>query len=1166
MQMTKINRMVMKGFKSFNHKTEILFGNDFNCILGPNGCGKSNVLDSLCFVLGKGSAKALRAEKSANLIYNGGKKKQPASQGEVSIYFDNKQKIFPSPEEEVKITRIIKKTGSSRYKINDKTRTRNQILDFLASARINPDGYNIVLQGDIIKFTEMPTEKRRKLIEEIAGISVYEEKKQKAIRELDKVEEKLNGAEIILKEKNTHLRELKKDRDQALKYKELNDKIRHNKASYLKIQIERKEAEKEELEGRKKLATTEFEKYNNEIERLKKENEEKKKILNDIIQEIEQKGEKEQVQLSKQLETLRIDTAKNRERINSCRNEIERISQRREQLNESHKEIKNKITNFEKEKTRLQQEINTKEKEQEQVNSSIETFKQKNKLGKGLEQVDTEIEDIDSKSEELQKSIDELREKQQEFIREKDKLEFMRGSVEERIKKVEEIDKEHKKELDELKRKKEEFKHATLELNKKINNDSTLAASSINIKRELVAYEEELSKLSIRQAGLKDVSMRNQAVQRILDNKELGKVYGTVSQLGSVSSKYSTALEIAAGGRINSLIVEDENVAAKCIRFLKEKKYGIATFLPLNKIKVVEINQGVNNLKSANGVIDLAINLVSFDNKFKKAFSYVLGNTIIVNTVEVGRRIGIGKARMVTLEGDVMEISGAMQGGFRGKRKGIGFNEVEVGKDILHLEEKVGNLRAELNGITRQRDENEEFIQKLRSRKAELEGEIIKMEKSLHIEDADLESSLNSKKEMGIRIQEIEKSAEEIHDNITNKNRDLAQLKIQKQSLKTKISELRNPTVLAELNTLEEKRKQTNLEITDLKSEIKGLNMQVDSIFEPEKENIIKILKQHDKETTAFSEEISNLDEIIKKQNIEIKEKEEKEKKFYSKFKALFNKRNQTNEELNKNENHIDKIDENRRKAEHKMNTISLEEARVNAEYSGLMEDFDQYKEMKIKIIKTEEELKKEINEFERMKDNLGGINMRALEIYNEVETEFHKLVDKKNILMNEKENVMNLMEEIEGKKKELFMNTFEVVNKNFINKFHALSTKGDAFLELENKENPFEAGVAIRVKLSGKKFMDIRGLSGGEKTMTALAFIFAIQEHEPASFYVLDEVDAALDKHNSEKLSQLVRSYCNGAQYIVVSHNNAMINEADNLYGVSMNEHGISKVTSLKV
>jgi len=1157
----------MKGFKSFNHKTEILFGNDFNCILGPNGSGKSNVLDSVCFVLGKGSAKALRAEKSSNLIYNGGKKKQPAPHGEVSIYFDNKNKIFPKEEEEIKITRIIKKTGNSVYKINDKTRTRSQVLDLLSAAKINPDGYNIVLQGDIIRFTEMPTERRRKLIEEIAGISVYEEKKQKAVRELEKVEEKLNGAEIILKEKQTHLRELKKDRDQALKYKELNDKIRHNKASYLKIQLEKKEADQDELGKRKKNATDEFEKYNSIITKLKAENEEKKQELDDISAEIEKRGEKEQITISKELENLRVDIAKNRERINACKNEIERISQRREQLDVSYQEIDGKINNFEKEKQDLLSQIKSKESERGQVDASIEKFKQKNKLGNDLEDVDKEVEGIDTRTEELQKEIDELRERQQSLIREKDKLEFMRGSVDERIKKVQEINKEHKNELDELKQKRDEFKNTTLELNKKLNEDSTIAAALVSVRRELAEKEEELSKLNVRQAGLKEVSLQNNAVKSILDNKsKFGQVYGTVSQLGSVGSKYSTALEIAAGGRINSIIVEDDTTAAKCISYLKKNKAGVATFLPLNKVREVKIDESVLKLKNANGVVDLAINLVSFDNKFKKAFSYVLGSTLIVNDIEVGRRVGIGKARMVTLDGDVMELSGAMQGGFRGKRKGIGFNEVEVGKSITQLESRVADLRVEFGKMKSQRDENEELIQQLRERKAELEGEIIKKEKSLHLDDSDLDSSMQSKKEMEDQIKNSETEVEKVQDSIVEKNRELAQLKIQKQTLKTKISELRNPTVLAELNTLEEKKKQINSSVMEINSEIKSLETQVNSIFMPEKENITKILKQHDKETDSFAEEIESLEKIIKGQNKEIKEKEEVEKKFYSKFKALFNKRKQLNEIVNKNTDRADRVDENRRKSEHKLNTISLEEARVNAEHSALMDDFDQYKDMKIRITKTEEELKKEINAFERMKDNFGGINMRALEIYEEVETEFHKLIDKKNVLINEKEKVMGMMDEIEDKKKELFMNTFEVVNKNFINKFHALSSKGDAFLELENKNNPFEAGVAIKVRLSGKKFMDIRGLSGGEKTMTALAFIFSIQEHEPASFYVLDEVDAALDKHNSEKLAQLVRSYCDGAQYIVISHNDSVIGEADNLYGVSMNEHGISKITSLKV
>ena len=239
--LTKINKLVMDGFKSFGKRTELLFEPGFNVVLGPNGSGKSNILDALCFVLGKSSSKSLRAEKSANLIYNGGKTKKPSKTAEVSIFFDNKTRIFPIEEDTVKISRIVRGDGVSRYKINNKTKTRSEVVDLLSLAKIYPDGYNIILQGDIVKLVEMSPIERRQIIEEIAGISVYEEKKNKALSELQKVEEKLNEAEIILKERETYLKELRKDRDQALKYKNLSDNIKKNKASYLKRQMLRKE-------------------------------------------------------------------------------------------------------------------------------------------------------------------------------------------------------------------------------------------------------------------------------------------------------------------------------------------------------------------------------------------------------------------------------------------------------------------------------------------------------------------------------------------------------------------------------------------------------------------------------------------------------------------------------------------------------------------------------------------------------------------------------------------------------------------------------------------------------------------------------------------------------------------------------------------------------------
>jgi len=233
---TVIKSIKFKGFKSFAKPIEILFNNDFNSVIGPNGSGKSNIIDGLCFVLGRLSAKSMRAEKSANMIYNGGKEGQPAKYAEVAITFDNSSKVFPVNSDEVKITRIVKENGQSRYMINEDIVTRQQVLDLLAHAKINPDGHNIVLQGDIVHMAEMAAEERRKVIEEIAGISVYEEKKEKAISELQKVDAKLSEAEIILTERETYLKELKKDRDQALKYKELEKNIKSSSGKLMKIQ------------------------------------------------------------------------------------------------------------------------------------------------------------------------------------------------------------------------------------------------------------------------------------------------------------------------------------------------------------------------------------------------------------------------------------------------------------------------------------------------------------------------------------------------------------------------------------------------------------------------------------------------------------------------------------------------------------------------------------------------------------------------------------------------------------------------------------------------------------------------------------------------------------------------------------------------------------------
>ncbi len=1164
--MTKINKMVMHGFKSFAKHTEIPFGDHFNCILGPNGSGKSNVLDSLCFVLGKSSAKSLRAEKSSNLIYNGGKSRKPAKQGEVSIYFDNEKKEFPTDSKEVKITRIVKHSGQSVYKINDKTRTRQEIIDLLNIAKINPDGYNIILQGDIIRFVEMHPVERRQLIESISGISVYEEKKKKALNELNRVDEKLKETEIVLAERSTYLKELKKDRDQALKFKEMNDKIKENKASYLKIQIDKRQSEYDVLKSKIDKSNEELKKINDKIEELRSINKEKKQEIEKINQEIEEKGEVEQIKLNKEVESLKIEITRINSRIDTCRSEISKIKQRKEDLKQDFLDTEQKITKLQKEQLGLKRQLESKQEERAELESKLNAFKQKNKLD-NVGDIEKKVEDIDKRSEELQKEINDLREKQHTLIREKDRLSHEINSIDGRIQKVLEIEKEHKSQLDELKSKREQFKRSVIELNKRLDDDSKMAAELNSIRKKLTILNEDAEKLRAREVSRKEVAFSDIAVKKIIEQKNTKPgIYGTVADLGKVSSKYSLALEIAAGPRIKSIVVDNDKIASDCIKYLKQNKLGTATFLPLNKIKPKPQNPGIKKFIDSKGSHGTALSLVSYDKKFANVFSFVFGDTIVLDNIDVARRLGIGSAKFVTLDGDVADISGAMQGGFRQKRKGLGFKEEDLSKEIAEKESMISDLRSKIDSLERKRTENEEKISELRQLKASLEGEIIKTEKSLHLESSDTSASEKKKKELVEQEKKIDIEIRDISSALSGLNRKLAQLKIDKQKFRSEISQLRSPTLIAELNTFEEKKRQIDDDIIQITSDIKNIDTQINSIYAPEKDKISQISRQLDKDEEQFCSEQKELTSKVKEKKELLKEKEKKAHDFYLQFKGLFTKRSKIDEEISKNDIIINNKLNDSRNLEVKNNTLSLKNAGLLAELSGLKQDFKQYEGVKLDTSKSEEELKREISKFERMRENIGSVNMRALEIYEEVESQYNNLQNKNHKLASEKEDVLKMMEEIESKKKDLFMKTLSVVNENFQNFFLSLSSKGEATLVLEDPENPFEAGLRVNVKITGSKFMDIRSLSGGEKTMTALAFIFAIQEHEPASFYVLDEVDAALDKHNSEKLAKLVRKYSDRAQYIIISHNDSVISEADNLYGVSMNEHGMSKIVSLKV
>jgi len=919
--MPLIEKIRFKGFKSFAKPTELVFPTGFSAIIGSNGSGKSNICDGLCFVLGKGSARELRAERAANLIYNGGKHDKPAKEAQVDIFFNNKSKIFPIDEEIVKITRIVKQTGQSVYKINDKTVTRQQILELLSYASIDPDGYNIVLQGDITRFAEMKPEERRQLVEDIAGIGVYEEKKEKSLRELEKVEARLKEVSIILTEREANLRELKKDRDQALRFKQLEKDLKNNKASLIYLQIRSRDKKKQELETK----ISELEKKKNEIQQ--KINNYKARILEikqkikTIDHELELRGEKEQQKLRLDIESVKQEIARTEERINVCKSEIEKLETRTKQLKLDTQETQERIKGLKKEKTFLARELEKLKKEKDSIEKQIAEAKELLKVAPDL----------------LNPAV-----------------EFILG----------------------------------------LNNP---------------------------------------------------KVYGTIADLAETDPKYALALEVAAGPKIKAIVVEDDATAAECIELLRNHKLGTAIFLPLNKLK--KFNPGEEAIKIAKQTEGLALQLVKFDRKFENAFRYVFGSTVVVSNLEEARKIGIGRVRMVTLQGDLLERSGAMIGGYR----------------------KAARL-----------------------------------------------------------------------------------LKVYK--FKT-----------TSIEKLEEKRLALQTKYLNTESELRTIDLQIQNMLTPETERAAKIIKDHEKEKENFKKELQELNEKLKFLKQKLKDAEKEESKFLADSKSLIQQKNKLSEEIQKVETSIIREEEHTRNIESQINNLNISRAKLVGELEGLQKEFEDYKECEIKTNISIDELALKIREQEREIAKLGNVNLRALEIYEKLEQEYTKLLEKVEKLKQEKQDVLNMIDEIEQKKISVFMKTFEAINANFMKIFANLTAKGTAHLELENPEDPLNSGIDMKVKISSNKFLDIRSLSGGEKTLTALAFIFALQEHKPTPFYFLDEVDAALDKVNSELLAKLIKKYSEKAQYIVITHNDSMISEANQVYGVAMKD-GISKVVSLKL
>ncbi|MCR4327596.1 MAG: chromosome segregation protein SMC [Nanoarchaeota archaeon] len=952
--MSYIKRLVMHGFKSFPRKIEIPFTPGINVILGPNGSGKSNITDALCFVLGRLSIKSMRAAKASNLIFLGTKDAAPAKEASVEIVFDNEGRIFATDEKEISVKRIVRKNGQSIYRINNETKTRQEVLSLLAQAGIDPNGFNIVLQGEIQNFVRMQPDDRRGVIEEVAGISIYESRKEKSLHELEKTEEKLKEVNAILRERNSYLTNLEKEREAALKHKKLEEELRKFKKSVIYIDLTKRKKERDDFKG-------EIESKNKEVEKMKKsilgfesEIESIEGKISEINSKIQRQTGLEQEKLNQDISNLRADLAG--------------LAVRKD----NHEK---KLKDIERKKLSLQSSM-------EEAEVSIRSMKDESPT------VEKTEKELLIKKRELEK-LEELRKKQ---YTEKSELRALREKLEDKKNLLQNYIRESDFLL-------QQTENLTSELFDKKTNEGMVNA----LKKGLIGKKEALYNLEKREREIEKTITIN-----------------------------------------NSKIEEHKKIIEKIGKF---------DVCPLCKSKITPSH--IHSIKE------------------------------------------------------------------------------EASPKMGELEKEVKNIEKEIEEISQKKD---------------------KLEKEVENETLEIQKRQSDLIKLGL-IQDKNNQIKALHEKIEEVKKEVNEILKNKKKLEESFDENSN---------IEERYETSRIEVEEISLRTKeNLSSEI-SFKQREFERLIVSLKQLSREKEDLSEELKSIEKNFSEKGkvLDLKRKEEEEltkkaKKYIEEKDSLHQSIRDKEIELNQKRNSIHNL-------EQVINNIKIEEAKKGAEVENLEIEILEFPEAEI-IKSNRDSLVERLKKTEETLIRLGNVNMRALEVYDEIKKEYDLIREKVDTITQEKEGIMKIIHQIDVKKKKVFLSTLTELNEVFTRNFSEISAKGRVFLELQNKKDPFEGGVDVIVKTGHGKYFDIKSLSGGEQTMVALSLIFAIQELKPYAFYILDEIDAALDKRNSERLSGLLKKYMKRGQYVVITHNDEIITGATNLFGVSMHE-GISKIISLKV
>ncbi|KAF5412464.1 MAG: chromosome segregation protein SMC [Euryarchaeota archaeon] len=1170
-----IKEIEFENFKSFGKKVKIPLFNDFTTISGPNGSGKSNIVDGIIFVLGLSGSRTMRAEKLTDLIFNGNGTRKELDSALVTIRFDNSDRFFPSEGDTIEIARRIRQTRSgyySYYYFNDRACTLSEVHAHLARAGIRPEGCNVVMQGDVTRITEMTPFERRKLIDEIAGVAEFDEKKERAHNELDTVREKIERIEIILSEVTQQRRKLKRERDQAMKYQSLKDERERYEAFTILAKL--KNALKEEQSISKEIAS----KQETEIGLQSDLNEKEEELsgiesaLRDLNEKIMRKGEHEQIEIKKEIEQIRGEISRLVNSIELLEHEIKDVRKERERLFMDVDSSGNLLAECE-------EKINDERLRKESVLAEIEANDSELMLIRSrIDEVDAKYAETRDRLDAEKKNVELAKSTRNEDMREQDRLldAIRRKSTEEQElhADIEDAEKSIASVDDDLKSLQSEIDCCTKGIETQVTDRNDLESSRSELRPELDGIEKHLNdiyqkyvKTEARVKAAEDLRYPH-AVKTVLDAKkakELPGVYGTVASLGRVEQEHAVPLEVAAGARMQNVVVESDETASHAINLLKRKSAGRATFLPLNKLRS---DFSYKSLPEMTGVIDYAINLIDFDSKFEKAFRYVFRDMVVVDTLGTARKL-IGDYNMVTSSGELVTKAGAMTGGSTSNR-GSHFAAMEQEK-LVKLAEQIAEYDSRKKNLADRIDSVEGHISSINIEINELEKKIAK--KQLQTEEvagrSDRLTVSIQKKQETLRDIKAERETmrtqmEEIESKIASETEQIRELMKSVSKLESELGDSEIPVLNSQSDRITSEINRLRDRVRDIETDIKSMILEKDNTktkLETDK-NRIKELEhrktEHQSKITEFRDDILDCEE-------KLKEKSDRENELDCELSALQEERATVQKRLDTMSRSLSSLQKRLDQARWDSQALIATQDALKDQITALRSEIVESGIDESQDVPTEEEVRTRIQSIDSAMVRLEPINMRAIEEYEAVELRMSTLKTRKDTLSDEREGIIGRIEKYEFLKKQTFFDSFDVINGYFKSIFAELSG-GHGELILENPEDPFTGGMTIRAQPADKTLQRLEAMSGGEKSLTALAFIFAIQQHRPAPFYAFDEIDMFLDGANVERIASRIEKSAKSAQFIVVSLRKPMIQAASHTIGVAMQENDISSVTGVQL